>query len=148
MRYISQYNLNTRALELFITGCCGKCTGCHNHELKSYDIGTKITDEEIERIALKTTSNIVDNVMIMGGEPLDRPTEELMVLLNRLDQTGLPIWLFTRYEITDVPEKIREVCAFIKTGEYIEELRTKRHTYFGIELATSNQKILKKGTNY
>ena len=42
----------------------------------------------------------------------------------------------------------KELCDYIKTGSYIEELKCDDNIQYGIKLATSNQKINKKGIDY
>ena len=43
---------------------------------------------------------------------------------------------------------IKELCDYIKTGEYDESLKCENNIQYGIKLATSNQKINKKGIDY
>ena len=59
-----------------------------------------------------------------------------------------PIWVFTRYDIDKVPKEIKSLCNYIKCGRYKPELKCKNNIHYGIELATSNQKIYKKGVDY
>jgi glutaminase len=40
------------------------------------------------------------------------------------------------------------MCDYIKTGRYIPELKVNENVHYGINLATSNQKIYKKGIDY
>ena len=86
--------------------------------------------------------------MIFGGEPLDNNLDDLYQLLIDLDGIEKPIWLFTRYEISEIPEFIKKFCTYIKCGKYIPELTTEDSVQYGIKLATSNQKIYKKGIDY
>jgi len=79
----------------------------------------------------------------MGGEPLDQPLEELYDMLKNLNTLNKKIWLFTRFELNEVPECIKEQCDYIKTGRYNEKLKTNNYIKYGVKLATSNQQIYK-----
>ena len=84
-----------------------------------------------------------DKIMVFGGEPLDQDTDDLCQLLYDLSTLGLPIWLFTRYDIDEVPPVIKQYCDYIKTGRYLSRYRVSDYTSEGIPLATSNQKVHK-----
>lgn len=83
--------------------------------------------------------DLYDNIAILGGEPLHQ--EELEYLLSMVS-TLKPVWLYTSYEIDEVPDSIKQYCTYIKTGQYIEELKAS-NIQEGILLASSNQKIVK-----
>lgn len=148
----TQYTLQTRSLEIYVAGCSGNphCTGCHNPETWRFDIGDKYDENYNFRIKQKINvfEKLIDNIMIFGGEPLDQKPKELLTLLSDLSHLNKKIWLFTRYDISDVPKKVKELCDYIKCGRYIPELIIENNIQFGIKLATSNQKIYKKGIDY
>ena len=151
MRYVSQYNFEHKALEIYLAGCKGNCKGCHNPEMKSFDVGTELNCEEYEKIEEKIKSDLVENIWILGGEPIDRNIYELDLLIYRLSFILKPIWLFTRYELRDIQLLINNDLLdvdYIKVGPYIQELKTDTNIQHGVKLATSNQKILKKGVDY
>lgn len=141
----TQYSLNTKSFEIYVSGCKGSCRGCHNPELKDYDIGQPLTKELLQNIVakIKDFDILIDNIWILGGEPLDQNLDELEWLLKELSKAGKPIWLFTRFSITEVPDNIKQYCDYIKCDPYIEELKTDDNIQYGIKLATSNQKIYK-----
>ena len=116
----------------------------------NFDVGVKMGQEVMTSIATKINRNptLIKNIMIFGGEPLDTPFDDLVRFLRFLKTFRLPIWLFTRYSIEVIPVAIRDLCDYIKTGEYEEELTVEGYEQYGMELATSNQKILKKGEDY
>lgn len=140
----TQYNLSNKALEIYLSGCYGDCYNCHNPELKDFNIGNHYLDE-IQKIIIKIYefNSLVKNIWILGGEPLDNDLQELNDLLNYLTQTNKDIWLWTRYELNEIPELIKRYCSYIKCGEYMEELKTDDNIQFGIKLASSNQNIYK-----
>lgn len=149
MNCISQYNFKTESMELYLTGCFGICKGCHNPELANFKNGLLLDRERLESIIDKCNNNLVKNVMLMGGDPLDQDYEELNVLLEILKKrVGKPIWVWTRFELEEVPKFVKDKCDFIKCGRYIEVLKTDKNVCLGIPLSTSNQKIHIKGVDY
>lgn len=149
----TQYTLSNRAFEIYVAGCNGKphCKNCHNPESWDFNLGDPYDDiyfnEKIKR-KIEEFDSLIDNIMIFGGEPLDNNLDDLYQLLIDLDGIEKPIWLFTRYEISEIPEFIKKFCTYIKCGKYIPELTTEDSVQYGIKLATSNQKIYKKGIDY
>jgi len=147
----TQYSLSTMSLELYFSGCSGPhCKNCHNTESHDFNNGSKITAIELfTQIESKVNNSygLVKQIMLFGGEPLDQPLDELTELVNHTNTLNLPIWLFTRYELSEVPSSLRIRFSYIKTGRYLEEFKGK-HTQYGITLATSNQKIYKRGLDY
>jgi anaerobic ribonucleoside-triphosphate reductase activating protein len=142
----TQYSLNTQSFEIYLSGCKGCCKGCCNPELKDFNIGEKITHSLIKQIVNKVNlfNDIVNNIWILGGDPLDQNIINLVNLLFFLKQgTNKKIWIFTRYPIEQIDEMIKCLSDYIKCGEYLEELKCNDNIQFGIRLATSNQKIYK-----
>ena len=139
----TQYTLRNMAFEIYVSGCYGNCKGCHNIELKDFNIGEKINDETLNNILKKINRNsdMINNIWILGGEPLDNDLDELIELINKLKIANKKIWIFTRYELSHISHKIIEICDYIKTGAYLEELKTEKNIQYGIKLATSNQYI-------
>jgi len=86
--------------------------------------------------------------MIFGGEPNDQNKDELLHLLFDLKSLNKKIWIFTRYDLKQLPKFELELCDYIKCGRYIPELTTKNNIQYRIKLATSNQKIYKKNIDY
>lgn len=140
----TQYNLQNKTLEIYLSGCYGDCYNCHNPELKDFNMGNYYSDD-LPKIIQKIYEfdSLIDNIWILGGEPLDQDIQELNSLLKYLIRTNKKIWLWTRYEIKKVPENIIKYLNFIKTGKYIEELSTNDNIQYGVKLASSNQKIYK-----
>ena len=141
----TQYSLSSKAFEIYVAGCSGKphCDGCHNPESWDFNKGELFDDIYWSKIKSKIEefNLLIDKVMLFGGEPLDQTHDELLNLLNKINKTNKEIWLFTRYEIEEVPDSIKNSCDFIKCGRYIEELKTDNNIQHGFKLATSNQKI-------
>jgi hypothetical protein len=91
---------------------------------------------------------MVPNIIIFGGEPLDQDPEEFIMFLGDMKKLGLPVWVFTRYELEDVPMRVKILVDYIKTGWYDEKKTCNDNKQYGILLSTSNQKIYRKGKDY
>jgi anaerobic ribonucleoside-triphosphate reductase activating protein len=149
----TQFSLSMRSFDIYISGCkAPHCPGCHNPEGWDFNQGDEYTHLYAEKIydKMKGFYSLIENIMIFGGEPLDSPTDELvdMITFINVATDGKPVWLFTRYDIEDVPEKIKLVCDYIKCGRYEEDKKIENYKQYGITLATSNQKIYKKGVDF
>lgn len=138
-----EYSLRHKALELYLAGCKGPhCPGCHNPETWSFDQGVPFDTVERMEITRKLGDfpRMIENIWVLGGEPLDqdhKALEELLLFLRGFR----PVWLFTRHEISEVPESILRHCSYIKTGRYDERKLVEDHVMYGVKLASSNQKI-------
>lgn len=143
-----EYTLNIKSLDIYVSGCKGKsgihCKGCHNPSTWNFNIGKDYTSffEKIENY-IKDYNNLIDNIMIFGGEPLDQDINDLTMFLDYLKRFNKDIWLFTRYDYNEVSEDILNRLDYIKCGEYLEDLKVDDNIQYGIKLATSNQKIYK-----
>jgi len=143
------YTLKYKSLDIYISGCKGNphCEGCHNPETWNFNQGDFYNDlyfqKNIFEKYVNHYDNMIDNIMIFGGEPLDSNHNELIKFLTDLNTLNKKIWLFTRFELDEIPDNIKIICDYIKTGKYIPQLSCKNVKYFGINLATANQKIHK-----
>ena len=150
----TQYTISRRSLEIYLAGCkgiCGNhCIGCHNPETWSFNQGEEYTCNLFLRLKSKIFAfdNMIDNIEIFGGEPNDQNLDELKGFLTDLKFFNKKIWLFTRYKFEDLPQFELELCDYIKCGAYIPKLTCTNNFQYGIHLATSNQKIYKKGIDY
>jgi len=140
-----QHSLKHKALEIYVAGCAGNphCEGCHNPESWDFNQGTPWRDclDEI-REKCKHHPRLIKNIWILGGEPLDQDVAELTHMLSLLHyELRLPIWLFTRYEINEIPSVVAEHCDYIKCGRYLPAQATQNHEQYGVELASANQRI-------
>lgn len=138
-----EFYMKHNALVIAISGCNGNCEGCCNPEVKNFELGEDFRtfyDDITEKI--KTFDRMIKNIHIIGGEPLDNDIIMLRELLIFLVQFDKPIWLFTRYGLDDIDENIKYLCDYIKTGEY-DNTKLGNVEYYGVTLATTNQKIHK-----
>jgi anaerobic ribonucleoside-triphosphate reductase activating protein len=148
----TQYTLSRKSLEIYMAGCKGNphCKNCHNQESWSFLQGNEYNEEYFRNIKTKVENfnNLIDNIELFGGEPLDQDYNDLEQLLKDIKTLNKPIWLFTRFNLKEVPNFVKEYCDYIKCGRYIQELKTTDNIQYNIRLATDNQTIYKKGLDY
>ena len=144
-----QYNINQNALEVYFSGCIGNphCKGCFSPETWEFNQGSSYKKSMTDiRKQLIQFDELIDKVMIFGGEPLDQNSEELKDFLQEIKTFGKEIWIFTHYDFDVAKEILGQtiaLCDYIKCGAYMEELKVDDNIQYGIKLATSNQKIYK-----
>jgi len=142
----TQYSLNNKSFEIYISGCRKHpCIGCCNEELWDENIGKELNQEVINEIKNKINEfdKLINNIFVLGGEPAEKPIEELEWLLKELIKTNKKIWLFTRFELNEIPQEIKKYCSYIKTGQYDETQLAENNIQYKIKLASKNQKIHK-----
>ena len=143
----TQFTLEHNSLDIYLAGCSGSphCIGCHNPESWDFNKGKEYDLEYKKQIKDKVImfDDMIKNIMIFGGEPLDQNHRELFNLLNDLKELNKNIWLFTRYDLAEIPIEIVSLCNYIKTGRYLPDLKCDDNIQYRIKLATSNQKIIK-----
>lgn len=130
------------SLAINISGCPYKCRGCHSQYLWEYR-GNFIS-EDLDSL-LDKYKNYITCVCFMGG---DQNIEELKSLLERVKKAGLTTCLYTGCEHLYELKQIINVCDYIKCGKYDEALLTDNNIQYGVKLASSNQKMYKKGIDY
>lgn len=132
---------NKSALEIYFSGCNGCCMGCHNPELKDFDLGLNWRDKLNYILNRKYFFEIIS---FLGGEPLDQDKIEMQRFIQTLRSLlkNKEFWLFTRYEIEEVPLIFLQYFDYIKTGKYDILLSQEGFP------ASSNQRLLKKGQDY
>jgi anaerobic ribonucleoside-triphosphate reductase activating protein len=148
----TQYTLQNKAFEVYFSGCGRKpkCKNCCNKEIQSFDAGKEWDESYLSEMKNKIIrfSPLIDNIMIFGGEPLDQKHDEFIDFLNNISELNKKIWVFTSYELNEVPVDILNKIDYIKTGRYIEEMKSSDNDQYGIFLATTNQNIYKKGKDF
>lgn len=141
----TSYTLQHNSLDIYLAGCSGSphCVGCHNPESWDFNKGTPYDLDYFTIIKQKveTFDSLINNIMIFGGEPLDQKLLDFLDFLLDLKKLQKRIWLFTRYELSEIPDYIKHLCDYIKTGRYDPNLLVEDNIQYGIKLATSNQKI-------
>lgn len=146
---------NGIAYEVYLSGCKGYCKGCHSPHTHDFNVGRDLNDRLvlsslIEDIKMRYDRGEVDNIVIIGGEPLDQPLNELLDFIDRLNDSfpKCEIWLYTHFDESEVRTRFSSIIDnvdYIKCGRYDESLRSSdyRDPLTGIALATSNQYFIK-----
>jgi len=145
-----QYSLTTKSLEIYLSGCeAPYCAYCHNPELHDFKAGKPISNEMLRRVASNIKYGEVEQIWVLGGEPLDQKPLPLRLLLRSLSQYKLPIIVFTKYEqfeIDQMPkhlETLKEFATYIKLGRYVfSEASDNSYSVQGIRLASRNQTVI------
>lgn len=144
----TQYSLEHKALEIYISGCKGnpKCSNCHNPESWDFNQGSPYKPMLAQiRLKLEEFDSMIDKIVVLGGEPLDQSeyhfNQFCMVLEYFRYQFNKELWLFTRYEMYEIPTQIINTFDYIKCGRYDETLLVDDNIQYGYKLASSNQQI-------
>jgi len=141
---------NGPAFTIWFSGCTAKCPGCHNQVLWDESVGKYHTVRDILDMIIDakmsdnhhlTLTRKYNDVVLLGGEPMEQDEAEIIDLVGILSYLGIRIWLYTGWEITDITKSIKTHCYFIKTGRYMEELKC---TGFP---ASRNQKVFIRDEN-
>ena len=120
---------------LFMQGCDLHCKGCQNKSTWDINKGKEIDIDDLVNELDKKVFN--KKITISGGEPLMQ-IEALIELVNKLNDLGFDIALYTGHQKEDVPSNIVEKVNYLKTGNFIEELKTNVKPFVG----SSNQVFL------
>ena len=119
---------------VFMQGCDLRCKGCQNKLTWDINKGFEISAKEL----VEELKNKVFNkkITISGGEPLCQK-EELLNFVKMLRAEHFDIALYTGHERGDVPQEIIENVNYLKTGNFVEGLKTTVKPFVG----SSNQKF-------
>ena len=147
-----RFTLRDRSLDIYISGCRGEngvhCRNCHNPQIWDEQFGrpwdsykSSITE------SVQKAGDLVQSIRIYGGEPLEKPEDDLIRFLGFLRGFQLPLWLFTRFELENVSKQTLAYLDYIKCGAYDEE-QLGNVEFYGVTLPTKNQVIYKQGVDY
>ena len=115
------------SLSLSISNCQNRCRGCHSAFLRE-DIGTELSDEELENLIHK--NNGITAVLLLG-EGKDK--ERLITIAETIRKRyNLKAGLYSGRE--KVEEDIWDAFDYVKVGAYIEHLGA-------LESITTNQRL-------
>lgn len=118
---------------LFMQGCNIQCKGCQNKSTWDINKGKEIA---IDNLVNELNNKVFNKkITISGGEPLMQ-IEALIELVNKLNDLGFDIALYTGHRKEDVPSILVEKINYLKTGNYIEELKTTVKPFVGSENQT------------
>lgn len=144
------YSPKTKSLDIFVAGCNPPyCDGCCNSELIDFDNGKdwEFLTEDISDY-IKKYDGLIENIFLLGGSPTHQNPEDMIQFLTFIFRYEKSIWLFARENLDNIQDYFKDFCSYIKCGTYIPKLTCDDNIQYGIKMATSNQKIYKKGVDY
>ena len=105
--------------------------------MHDFNGGIEISIEDLTHQIKDSISKYnIDNVTILGGEPLEQ-LEELLLLMPNIKKLNLGIILYTGYEKKEIESsnkiKIMEYPDILISGRYIEEQRNINNHLYGSE---------------
>ena len=113
---------------IFLQGCNRYCYNCHNPSTWDRNGGTLISEEALRDEIVRCSPT--KRATISGGEPLLQ-AEAVAKLIALLKEGGFDVALYTGFERSDVPDAILEQLDYLKTGPYVDALRTTVTPYVG-----------------
>lgn len=140
------YYLGRKCLEIYISGCNSPhCFKCHNPGLQNFSSDDNLEQSQKE-IYLKIATGMVEEIHLLGGEPLDqdlKKLKELIIFIKTFKKYNIKIWLWTKYD--DYMDRIDflHLIDYVKYGRYEKDLPSYTDKNTGIVLASNNQKIIK-----
>ena len=119
---------------VFFQGCDIHCKGCQNPS--SWDIKDGVS-YNVEELADLLKKNVINKKLTLsGGEPLLQKSAVVELIDNLPD---FDIVLYTGHDLVEVPKEILQKISYIKTGAFVEELKTSTTPYVG----STNQTFMK-----
>ncbi len=115
---------------LFMQGCDLHCKGCQNKSTWNINKGIEIDIDYLVNELNKKVFN--KKITISGGEPLMQK-EALIELINKLSNLGFDIALYTGHQKEDVPSILIKKVRYLKTGNFIQKLKTTIKPFVGSE---------------
>lgn len=104
---------------VFFQGCDLRCKGCQNPSTWEIGKGTKMSTDELVAVIKQNVVN--KKVTFSGGEPLVQ-YDALFEVVKKLD--GFDIAVYTGRSKENVPQELLGYIKYLKTGPYVEELKT------------------------
>ena len=115
---------------LFMQGCDIHCKGCQNKSIWDINKGMEVDIDDLVNELNKKIFN--KKITISGGEPLLQK-EALIELVTKLNDLGFDIALYTGHQKEDVPSILIDKIKYLKTGNYIQGLKTTIKPFVGSE---------------
>lgn len=127
---------------IWFSGCSQRCSGCYNERLWDVNAGKPHTVQGVLFAVFKQREYTgVDDVVLLGGEPMEQDVTDLTNLVTKLSDGGMRVWMYTSWDINDIPAAIKSKMYTIKCGRYDESLKCD-----GIPSST-NQSFYRKNDN-
>lgn len=138
------------AYEIYLAGCHGYCKGCHSKHTWDFKAGKPFIDVKDKLIKdMLEKEAFFDNIVILGGEPLDHDQLPLMLQLLGSCFPNKKIYLYTHFDAITINQNfknIKKLVDYIKLGDYDDRFintENKPDSLTGVTLATTNQYFIK-----
>lgn len=129
---------------IWFSGCSQKCDGCYNTRLWDVNAGEiHKSDDVVFMICKQCDTTEVNEVVLLGGEPMEQDSTDLLNLVSKLHKFGYKIWMYTSWDIDDIPANIKEHMYTIKCGRFEESLKCD-----GIPSSTNQKFYRNNGTGW
>lgn len=115
---------------LFMQGCDIHCKGCQNRSTWDIEKGKEVDIDDLVNELKKKIFN--KKITISGGEPLMQE-EALIELVTKLNDLDFDIALYTGHQKKDVPSVLLDKVKYLKTGNFVQELKTTVKPFVGSE---------------
>lgn len=121
-----------------ITGisCNKHCPGCFNQHL----LNMPFKEDSAQNIIKEILKNPFNEGVIFGGLEWTEQPKELEELIEESLKNNLKVIVYTNNTEEEYFEKIKKYPIYVKFGEFKEN--SKSVVYFGVTLASENQKII------
>ena len=122
---------------IWVQGCSLECPGCWNKEFWTTESGYELEISKL--ISIISSTNEIEGITILGGEPLEQP-EATLNLIQSVKRIGLTVMLYTGYEedeMTDLQLECVYASDIVIMGRYVASMRDTTLRWRG----SSNQEI-------
>ena len=122
---------------IWVQGCSLECPGCWNKEFWTTESGYELEISKL--ISIISSTNEIEGITILGGEPLEQP-EATLNLIQSVKRIGLIVMLYTGYEedeMTDLQLECVYASDIVIMGRYVASMRDTTLRWRG----SSNQEI-------
>lgn len=136
------------AYEIYLAGCHGYCPGCHSPHTWDFNAGIPM-QEEIEKLVkdMENREDQFDNIVILGGEPLDNFQWEIENFAATLRECfpDKKLYLYTHFDEDTVRDRfpfVLDYFDYIKVGMYDSDSlnkENKKDPLTNVILASNNQ---------
>ena len=139
-------------VSLFVSGCRHHCKNCFNEVAWDFSYGEPFTKETEEEILEALSSNYIQGLTLLGGEPFEPENQRGLVSFVKRVKETLPtkdIWCYTGFvydkdlipggrAYTEVTDELLRYIDTLVDGPFVEELKDITLLFRG----SSNQRIL------
>lgn len=139
-------------VSLFVSGCTHHCPGCFNQDTWDFCYGKEYTADTQKEIIDALVPGYISGLSLLGGEPFEPPSQEVLVGLLREAREKYPhkdVWCYSGYLFDkELLCESRARCRYtdemlsmidvLVDGRFVEALKDIRLDFRG----SSNQRVI------